>query len=109
MNPTRLIGALTGFSLVGLATFAVVTWDGDHRRLVERAPPFQPSSRSQAVARCAKEILEDWYRDARIDGSYRLRCYGAVEKMLPIDGPPVAEVERELQRTYRARLAKLHR
>lgn len=34
---------------------------------------------------CWKDIMDDWYKDARIDGSYSQACYKAADKNIPQD------------------------
>ena len=34
---------------------------------------------------CWKDIMDDWYKDARIDGSYSQACYRAADKNIPQD------------------------
>ena len=34
---------------------------------------------------CWKDIMDDWYKDARIDGSYSQACYRAADRNIPQD------------------------
>jgi hypothetical protein len=47
---------------------------------------------------CLDRILEDWYPDERIDGSYSRACYRAAERDLPQDLRDYSDLPGEIQR-----------
>ena len=55
---------------------------------------------------CGKAIIQDWYRDGRVDRVYPLECYGAALGLLPSDYSTVVE---NITKAYRARRSDLIR
>jgi hypothetical protein len=47
---------------------------------------------------CWKEIMDDWYQDARIDGSYSQACYRAADKNIPQDLRDYSDLPSEIAR-----------
>jgi hypothetical protein len=74
-----LLGGLIG---AGLAVAALVV--GAILLATGRADPAKTAGRATARSTCAEALLRDW-ADGRIDASYRLECYRAALKSLPVD------------------------
>ncbi len=74
-----LLGALIG---AGLAVAVLVV--GAVLLATGRADPAKTAGRATARSTCAEALLRDW-ADGRIDASYRLECYRAALKSLPVD------------------------
>lgn len=74
-----LLGGLIG---AGLAVAALVV--GAVLLATGRADPAKTPERATARSTCAEALLRDW-ADGRIDASYRLECYRAALKSLPVD------------------------
>jgi hypothetical protein len=47
---------------------------------------------------CWKDIMDDWYQDARIDGSYSQACYRAADKNIPQDLRDYSDLPNEIAR-----------
>jgi hypothetical protein len=47
---------------------------------------------------CWKDIMDDWYKDARIDGSYSQACYSAADKNIPQDLRDYSDLPNEIAR-----------
>lgn len=53
---------------------------------------------ASAAQPCWKDVLDDWYPDGRIDGSYSQACYRAADKNLPQDLKDYSDLPNEIQR-----------
>ena len=53
---------------------------------------------ASAAQPCWKDVLDDWYPDGRIDGSYSQACYRAADKNLPQDLSYYSDLPNEIQR-----------
>jgi hypothetical protein len=64
---------------------------------------------AMAAKPCWKQIIDDWYKNERIDGSYSQKCYDEAEKNLPQDlrdySDLPAEIARARQRDLRGQPA----
>jgi hypothetical protein len=64
---------------------------------------------AMAAKPCWKQIIDDWYKNERIDGSYPQKCYDEAEKNLPQDlrdySDLPAEIARARQRDLRGQPA----
>ena len=47
---------------------------------------------------CWKDIMDDWYKDARIDGSYSQACYKAADRNIPQDLRDYSDLPSEIAR-----------
>jgi hypothetical protein len=47
---------------------------------------------------CWKVIMDDWYKDARIDGSYSQACYKAADQNIPQDLRDYSDLPNEIAR-----------
>ena len=72
------IGVAAACAVALLIVLAIQLWPGAHRGEVQPATsaPAQQLSRVP-VRTCAREVLNDWVRDGRIDAQYRRGCYQA--------------------------------
>jgi hypothetical protein len=53
---------------------------------------------ASAAQPCWKVIMDDWYKDARIDGSYSQACYKAADKNIPQDLRDYSDLPNEIAR-----------
>lgn len=53
---------------------------------------------ASAAQPCWKEIMNDWYPDERIDGSYSQACYRAADKNIPQDLRDYSDLPNEIAR-----------
>lgn len=51
-----------------------------------------------AAKPCWKQIVDDWYKNERIDGSYSQKCYDEAEKNLPQDLRDYSDLPAEIAR-----------
>ena len=56
---------------------------------------------------CAKQVIEDWYSDGRVNKLYPLACYAAAIDLVPVRdfSPPRQDIERALEFARRGKLA----
>jgi hypothetical protein len=57
-----------------------------------------------ATVRCARNVIEDWYLDGRVDAVYQLRCYDDALERLPSAPSPFSSVWVDLRAARRAAL-----
>ena len=73
------VGAVVAVAGLLLIFLGIEFWPTPHR--IEAQPPrriaVQPLSPA-AVEHCARQVLNDWVRDARFLGGYPRQCYRAV-------------------------------
>ena len=53
---------------------------------------------AMAAKPCWKQIIDDWYNNERIDGSYSQKCYDEAEKNLPQDLRDYSDLPAEIAR-----------
>ena len=53
---------------------------------------------AMAAKPCWKQIVDDWYKNERIDGSYSQRCYDEAEQNLPQDLRDYSDLPAEIAR-----------
>jgi len=53
---------------------------------------------AMAAKPCWKQIIDDWYKNERIDGSYSQKCYDEAEKNLPQDLRDYSDLPSEIAR-----------
>ena len=53
---------------------------------------------AEAAKPCWKQIVEDWYPDERIDGSYSQACYREADKNIPQDLRDYSDLPAEIAR-----------
>jgi hypothetical protein len=57
---------------------------GAHRILVPTSPALPAAAR-----RCGKKVIDEWYREGRINGTYAVACYRAALDLLGRSGRPL--------------------
>ena len=59
---------------------------------------------SAAGAACGKKVIDDWYGDGRVDGTYKLHCYDDAIEALPRDVRDYSSAKEDIERAMQARL-----
>ena len=57
-----------------------------------------------AAASCGRQVIDDWYDDGRIDGSYKLHCYDDAIEILPRDVRDYSSAKEDIERALQAKL-----
>jgi len=57
-----------------------------------------------AAASCGRQVIDDWYDNGRIDGTYELHCYDDAIEALPRDVRDYSSAKEDIQRALQARL-----
>jgi hypothetical protein len=57
-----------------------------------------------AAASCGRQVIDDWYDDGRIDGTYELHCYDDAIEILPRDVRDYSSAKEDIQRALQAKL-----
>ena len=55
-----------------------------------------------AAASCARAVIDDWYADGRVDGTYALHCYDEAIDILPRDVRDYSSAKEDIQRALQA-------
>ena len=55
---------------------------------------------------CARQVINDWYDDGRIDGTYPLHCYDDAIEILPPDVRDYSSAEEDIGRALQAAMRK---
>jgi hypothetical protein len=55
-----------------------------------------------AAATCGKRVIDDWYADGRVDGTYALHCYDDAIEALPIDVKHYSSAPEDIERAMQA-------
>jgi hypothetical protein len=53
---------------------------------------------------CGRQVIDDWYDDGRIDGSYQLHCYDDAIEILPRDVRDYSSAKEDIQRALQRKL-----
>ena len=77
------------FALVPLATLVAM--------LLAAAP-------ATAAPSCARQVIDDWYDDGRVDRTYPLHCYDDAIEALPPDVRDYSSAKEDIQRALQARM-----
>jgi hypothetical protein len=62
-----------------------------------------PASASAAQP-CGRQVIDDWYDDGRVDGTYALHCYDDAIEILPRDVRDYSSAKDDIQRALQNRL-----
>ena len=62
------------------------------------------TSPAAAAASCGREVINDWYDDGRVDGSYALHCYDDAIEILPRDVRDYSSAKDDITRALQAKL-----
>jgi hypothetical protein len=57
-----------------------------------------------AAPSCGRQVIDDWYDDGRVDGTYSLHCYDDAIEILPRDVRVYSSAEQDIRRALQARL-----
>jgi len=57
-----------------------------------------------AAASCGKRVIDDWYSDGRVDGTYALHCYDDAIEALPRDVRDYSSAKEDIERAMQARM-----
>ena len=55
-----------------------------------------------AGASCGKRVIDDWYADGRVDGTYALHCYDDAIEALPRDVRDYSSAKEDIERALQA-------
>ena len=59
---------------------------------------------ASAAPSCARQVIEDWYDDGRVDRTYPLHCYDDAIESLPADVRDYSTAKEDIQRALQARM-----
>ena len=59
---------------------------------------------ASAAATCGKKVIDDWYDNGRVDGSYPLHCYDDAIDALPRDVRDYSSAKDDIERALQARM-----
>ncbi|HEX4931233.1 MAG TPA: hypothetical protein VFV62_11040 [Gaiellaceae bacterium] len=57
-----------------------------------------------AAASCGRQVIDDWYDNGRVDGTYKLQCYDDAIEILPRDVRDYSSAKEDIQRALQAKL-----
>jgi len=57
-----------------------------------------------AAASCGRQVIDDWYDDGRIDGTYAAHCYDDAIEILPRDVRDYSSAKEDIERALQAKL-----
>ena len=55
-----------------------------------------------AASSCGRAVIDDWYDDGRVDGTYALHCYDDAIEILPRDVRDYSSAKEDIQRALQA-------
>lgn len=61
------------------------------------------ASPAGAAASCGRAVIDDWYDNGRVDGTYALHCYDDAIEILPRDVRDYSSAKDDIQRALQAR------
>jgi cobalamin biosynthesis Mg chelatase CobN len=59
---------------------------------------------ASAAPSCARQVIDDWYDDGRVDRTYPLHCYDDAIEALPPDVRDYSSAKEDIQRALQARM-----
>ncbi len=59
---------------------------------------------ADAAAACGRQVIDDWYDDGRVDGTYKLHCYDDAIEILPRDVRDYSSAKEDIERALQAKL-----
>lgn len=59
-----------------------------------------------AAKSCSRQIIDDWYKDGRVDGTYALHCYDEAIDELPEDVVQYSSAKEDIERALQDALSK---
>ncbi len=57
---------------------------------------------ADAAKSCGRAVIDDWYDDGRVDGTYALHCYDDAIEILPRDVRDYSSAKEDIQRALQA-------
>jgi hypothetical protein len=57
-----------------------------------------------AAASCGRQVIDDWYEDGRVDGTYALHCYDDAIEILPRDVRDYSSAKEDIERALQNKL-----
>ena len=57
---------------------------------------------ADAATSCGRAVIDDWYDDGRVDGTYALHCYDDAIEILPRDVRDYSSAKEDIQRALQA-------
>jgi hypothetical protein len=62
------------------------------------------ASPASAAPSCGRQVIDDWYDDGRVDGTYALHCYDDAIENLPRDVRDYSSAKEDIERALQAKL-----
>jgi hypothetical protein len=62
------------------------------------------ASPAGAAAACGRQVIDDWYDDGRVDGTYALHCYDDAIEILPRDVRDYSSAKEDIERALQSKL-----
>jgi hypothetical protein len=62
------------------------------------------ASPAAAATSCGKKVVDDWYADGRVDGTYPFHCYDDAIEILPRDVRDYSSAKEDIERALQARM-----
>jgi hypothetical protein len=59
---------------------------------------------ASAAPSCGRQVIDDWYDDGRVDGTYALHCYDDAIEILPRDVRDYSSAKEDIERALQAKL-----
>ena len=59
---------------------------------------------ANAAPSCGRQVIDDWYDDGRIDGTYAFHCYDDAIEILPRDVQDYSSAKEDIERALTAKL-----
>ena len=72
--------------------------------LVVLAAALLAASPAGAAAACGRQVIDDWYDDGRVDGTYALHCYDDAIEILPRDVRDYSSAKEDIERALQSKL-----
>ena len=57
-----------------------------------------------AAQSCGRQVIDDWYDDGRVDGTYALHCYDDAIEIMPRDVSDYSSAKEDIERALPAKL-----
>ena len=59
---------------------------------------------ASAAPSCGRQVIDDWYDNGRVDGTYKLHCYDDAIEILPRDVRDYSSAKEDIERALQAKL-----
>lgn len=94
---TTILTIPSRHQLIGRALYALASVAALVAALLAAAP-------ASAAPSCARQVIDDWYEDGRVDRTYPLHCYDDAIEALPPDVRDYSSAKEDIQRALQARM-----